>query len=56
MTTPTTTGPGASPSTDASAGELVHQLSLRKATPPVPQEAIADVKADVTEIKEGIRR
>jgi membrane protein len=141
MTTPTTAGPGASPSTDASAGELVRQLSeqvsvlvrdelklaqleltrkgkqagigvgllgssglialygvacllaaaiialsgvlrpwlaalivgaallaaaglsallgtgrLRKATPPVPQEAIADVKADVTEIKEGIRR
>ena len=29
---------------------------LRRATPPVPSEAVADVKADLEEIKEGIRR
>jgi multisubunit Na+/H+ antiporter MnhC subunit len=29
---------------------------LRRATPPVPTEAVADVKADVELIKEGVRR
>lgn len=28
---------------------------LRRATPPVPTEAVADVKADLEEIKEGVR-
>src|ERR1700749_2373836 len=29
---------------------------LRRATPPVPSEAVADLKAGLEEIKEGVRR
>jgi hypothetical protein len=37
-------------------GGLVALYSLRRATPPVPQEAIGNVKADVDEVKERAHR
>jgi multisubunit Na+/H+ antiporter MnhC subunit len=35
---------------------LMGKGRLRKATPPVPAQAIADVKADVEEVKERAQR
>ena len=35
---------------------LMGKGRLRKATPPVPEQAVADVKADVEEIKERAQR
>jgi len=35
---------------------LMGKERLRKATPPVPEQAVADVKADVEEIKERAQR
>ena len=40
----------------AGAAALVGKQRLSKATPPVPQEAVASVKADVEEIKESTHR
>jgi hypothetical protein len=36
--------------------EMTGKGRLRKATPPVPAQAVADVKADVEEIKERAQR
>jgi uncharacterized membrane protein YqjE len=40
----------------AAAAALMGKGRLQKATPPVPQEAVGSVKADVEEIKERARR
>ena len=40
----------------AGGAALVGKKRLAKATPPVPQEAVASVKADVEEIKESTHR
>jgi hypothetical protein len=40
----------------AAIAALTGKARLQKATPPVPQEAVASVKADVDEIKERTRR
>jgi Flp pilus assembly protein TadB len=35
---------------------LLGKRRMRKATPPMPEEAVASVKADVEEIKESVHR
>jgi Putative Actinobacterial Holin-X, holin superfamily III len=40
----------------AAAAALIGKGRLQRATPPVPQEAVSSVKADVEVIKEGARR
>jgi hypothetical protein len=40
----------------AAAAALVGKGRLKKATPPVPEEAVGGVKADVEEIRERARR
>ncbi|HTQ88077.1 MAG TPA: phage holin family protein [Streptosporangiaceae bacterium] len=35
---------------------LLGRRRMRKAAPPLPEQAVADVKADVEEIREGARR
>jgi hypothetical protein len=40
----------------AAATALMGKGRLQRATPPVPEEAVSSVKADVTAIKEGARR
>lgn len=40
----------------AAAAALIGKRRLQRATPPVPQEAVGSVKADVEEIKERARR
>jgi hypothetical protein len=40
----------------AAAAALIGKGRLQRATPPVPQEAVSSVKADVEVIKQGARR
>ena len=40
----------------AAAAALLGKSRLRNAIPPVPQEAVGNIKTDVEEIKEGVRR
>jgi Flp pilus assembly protein TadB len=40
----------------AGVSALVGRSRLKKATPPVPQEAVASIKTDIETIKEGARR